>query len=78
MQTGQEIVTLYGNSGNVFGVSFSPDGQHVATAGGDGTVRVYTLDMDELTGLARSRVARTLTSEECRQCLHPEECPDNP
>jgi len=75
-QTGQELMTLYGNTGNVFGVSFSPDGRHVATAGGDGTARIYTLHMDELTQLARSRVRRTLTTEECRQYLHLEQCPD--
>ena len=74
-QTGQELMTLYGNTGNVFGVSFSPDGRHLATAGGDGTARIYTLDMDELTDLARSRVTRTLTTEECRQYLHVETCP---
>lgn len=37
--------------------------------------RIYTLDMDELTDLARSRVARSLTAEECRQYLHVETCP---
>jgi WD40 repeat protein len=76
VQTGQELVTLYGNTSNVFGVAFGPNGRHVATAGGDGTVRIYTLDMDELTKLARSRVTRTLTSEECRRYLHLEQCPD--
>jgi WD40 repeat protein len=73
--TGQEIATLCGNAGNVFGVAFSPDGKQLATAGGDGTARLYTLAVDELTGLARSRVTRPLTVEECRRYLHLEECP---
>jgi hypothetical protein len=34
--------------------------------------------MDELTDLARSRVSRSLTTEECRQYLHLDECPDGP
>lgn len=76
VQTGQELMTLYGNTSNVFGVSFSPDGRHVATAGGDGTTRIYTLDTDELTKLARSRVTRVLTTEECRRYFHLEQCPD--
>lgn len=76
--TGQEITTLYGNAGNVFGVAFSPDGTHLATAGGDGTVRLYTLDLAELTRLARTRVTRSLTTEECRRYLHMAECPATP
>ena len=76
VQTGQELMTLYGNTSNVFGVSFSPDGKHVATAGGDGTARIYTLDTDELAKLARSRVTRALTTEECRRYFHLEQCPD--
>jgi WD40 repeat protein len=77
VQSGQELVTLYGNTSNVFGVAFDPGDRHVATAGGDGTVRIYTLDTDELTTLARSRVTRTLTSEECRRYFHLEQCPDS-
>jgi WD40 repeat protein/DNA-binding SARP family transcriptional activator len=73
--TGQEIATLYGNAGNVFGVAFSPDGKQLATAGGDGTARLYTLAVEELTGLARSRVTRPLTTEECRRYLHLKQCP---
>jgi len=76
-QTGQELMTLYGNGGNVFGVALSPDGRHAATAGGDGTLRLYTLEMDELAALARARVTRSLTTEECRQYLHVEQCPGN-
>jgi WD40 repeat protein len=70
-------MTLYGHTSNVFGVSFSPDSTRLATAGGDGTVRIYTLNMAELTDLARSRVTRALTTEECRQYFHLEQCPDD-
>lgn len=73
--TGEELLSLYGNTGNVFGVSFNPDGQYLATAGADGTVRTYSLRLEELVALARSRVTRPLTSEECRKYLHMDECP---
>jgi WD40 repeat protein len=68
-------VSLYGAAGNVFGVAFSPDGRYLATANGDGTVRIFTLEPDELIALAHERVQRTLTDEECRTYLHTESCP---
>jgi WD40 repeat protein/transcriptional regulator with XRE-family HTH domain len=74
-KTGQELASLYGNTGNVFGASFSPDGKRLATAGADGTIRTYTLQLDELVNLARSRVRRSLTDEECRTFFHVETCP---
>jgi WD40 repeat protein/transcriptional regulator with XRE-family HTH domain len=73
--TGDELFSLYGNTGNVFGVSFSPDGERLATAGADGSIRTYTLQLDQLTALARDRLTRTLTDEECREFLHTEVCP---
>jgi WD40 repeat protein len=73
--TGEELASLYGNTGNVFGVSFSPDGNYLATAGADGTVRTYILRLDDLIDLARSRVTRSLTDDECRTFLHLDSCP---
>jgi WD40 repeat protein/DNA-binding SARP family transcriptional activator len=75
VETGQELATLYGNGSNVFGVVFGPDGNWLATAGGDGTVRVYELDTADLVASARSRLTRSLTTEECRRYLHVDTCP---
>jgi WD40 repeat protein/DNA-binding SARP family transcriptional activator len=75
VESGRELATFTGNGGNVFGVALSPDGRRLATSGGDGTARIYTLDLAELAVIARSRVSRELTAEECRRYLHLAACP---
>lgn len=75
VNTGEEIASLYGNTSNVFGVSFHPDGNQLATAGADGTIRTYTLQVDDLITLARARVTRLLTDDECRVFFHSNGCP---
>jgi len=77
-ETAQELLTLAGHQGMVTSLSFSPDGTRLATSGQDGTVRVYLLKIEELVALARSRLTRSLTVEECRQYLHMEQCPAEP
>jgi hypothetical protein len=56
-------------------VAFSPDGSQLATAGPDGTNRIYLLKIEDLVRLAKQRVTRELTIEECKQYLHLEQCP---
>jgi WD40 repeat protein len=73
--TGLEKLTLFGHDGPVNTVAFSPDGRFLATASADGTVSLHLLPIDELRELARERVTRTLTDEECRQYLHVGKCP---
>jgi WD40 repeat protein len=73
--TGREVLTLFGHGRFVHTVAFSPDGRLLATASADGTVALHLLPIDELRELARERVTRTLTDEECRQYLHVEKCP---
>jgi WD40 repeat protein/class 3 adenylate cyclase len=73
--TGQELLTLRGHTLDLSGVVFSPDGTRLATVGEDNTTRVYLLDTEELITLARSRLTRSLTTEECQKYLHMDQCP---
>ena len=72
--TGQRLLTLEGHTGSVVDVDFSPDGKRLLTASFDDTVNVWVLPPDDLIALARSRLTRTFTPEECRQYLHVEAC----
>lgn len=73
--TGRELLTFFGHDQLVFGVDFSSDGRLLATASADGTVAVHLLPVTELVELARGRVTRDLTNDECRQYVHLEACP---
>jgi WD40 repeat protein/transcriptional regulator with XRE-family HTH domain len=73
--SGEELLTLRGHTSGVSGVAFYPDGKRLATSSLDGTVRIYALDMEDLILLARQRLTRSLTSAECQQYLHMQECP---
>jgi WD40 repeat protein/class 3 adenylate cyclase len=73
--TGQPLLELTGPRGGIGSLAFSPDGSRLATASRDGLARVFLLRTDELVALARSRLTRTLTTQECRQFLHLEACP---
>jgi WD40 repeat protein len=68
-------LTLHGHTGPVLDVAFSPDGTRLVTVSGDGTARVYALNIDDLITIAKSRLTRSLTEQECQQYLHMETCP---
>jgi WD40 repeat protein/basic membrane lipoprotein Med (substrate-binding protein (PBP1-ABC) superfamily)/transcriptional regulator with XRE-family HTH domain len=70
LSVGQHSLTLYGNAGPVIAVEFSPDGSHLLSVSLDGVVRFYLLNIEDLLDLARSRVTRDLSREECLQYLH--------
>jgi WD40 repeat protein len=72
--TGAELLTLYGDGAGVGSVAFSPDGTRLAV-GGDNAARIYTLRIEDLVVLARSRLTRWWTPEECQRFLHQPDCP---
>ena len=55
-----------------------PGGKRLLSAGGDRLIQVYAMDIDLLTSLARSRVTRNFTPEECREYLHRDDVPPIP
>ncbi len=74
--TTDEPLTLSGHAAAVYRVAWSPDGHRLATASRDGTSRVYIVDLDDLVALARSKVTRGLSAEECQKFLHQDSCPN--
>ena len=72
------MLTLRGHSDSVNGLAFSPDGKRLAAASGDGTVQVYASDIRELLNLARRRVTRSFTAEECQRYFQSRTCPPLP
>ena len=73
-ETGEEILNLI-NYNDGRDLAFHPDGNHLAVASGDGTVRIYILPLEDLMTLAQLRLTRSLTDEECQKYLHVAECP---
>jgi WD40 repeat protein/transcriptional regulator with XRE-family HTH domain/energy-coupling factor transporter ATP-binding protein EcfA2 len=75
--TGKELLTLHAPEG-LTSVAFSPDGLQLAVASRDGSARIYLLKIEDLMALAKQRVTRSLTIEECQQYLHVDTCPSTP
>jgi WD40 repeat protein len=77
-ESGNLLLTLRSPWGIAGGVAFSPDGKHLAADSGFGTVPVYALGIHELLNLARSRVTRNFTPDECKRYFQYETCPPLP
>jgi WD40 repeat protein len=65
-----ELLSLPGDTS----LALSPDGKTLVAGFEDGSFRSYMLDLEELLALARSRLTRIWTAEECRQ-FRIEPCP---
>lgn len=75
--SGVNLLTLPFDSGGGGSVSFSPDGKRLAVGGKSG-ISIFYLQIQDVIALAKSRVTRTLTQEECQQYLHVDTCPAAP
>jgi WD40 repeat protein len=73
-ETGAELLVLRGHDGLVHRVAFSPDGRWLASSSPADGVRVWALDVDELLTIAREKVTRGFTAQECVQYLGGEPC----
>ncbi|HEX9617563.1 MAG TPA: hypothetical protein VGA03_09095, partial [Anaerolineales bacterium] len=73
--TGQELFTFTDVSGFLNSVDFTPDSKYLAIPGSDWVARLYAVELEELIALAKSRVTRSLTTEECRLYLNQDQCP---
>ena len=56
-------------------LGLNQDGTRLVYPADDGTIRVLALDIDDLLALARSRLTRSWTEDECRSYLHLDRCP---
>jgi WD40 repeat protein len=80
--TGEEVVRIE-NESVIRTVVFSPDGHCLATGSDDGTVRMWSLRLEDLTAEACARLPRNLTREEWQLYFGEDEpyrptCPDLP
>ncbi len=75
--TGENLLTVPVDAQGLGGVSFSPDGKRLAVGGYSG-IYILALPIEDVVELAKSRLTRTLTTEECQQYLHVDTCPTNP
>jgi WD40 repeat protein/DNA-binding SARP family transcriptional activator len=73
-RSGLESLALYGHHASATGVAFSPDGSRLASVGLDGALRIWELNLDRLVEIAKHKLTRPLTADECRQYLHRDHC----
>ena len=74
LATSEQALELHGHDSGVSTVRWSDDGARLVTSSWDGTVRVWALAVDDLVRLARGRVTRELSDDECRRYLHGQRC----
>ena len=72
--SGEELLLLRPETGvGLVDVIFSPDGKMLATSADD-AVRVFMVEVDDLVVLAKRRLSRDFTSQECQRFLPGERC----
>jgi WD40 repeat protein len=72
---GVKETTLYRHAGDIRAIAFTQDGTRVAVVVDDWTVHYHPLKIPDLMALARTRVKRLMTPEECQKYLGRPQCP---
>ncbi|MFN8386271.1 MAG: BMP family ABC transporter substrate-binding protein [Anaerolineales bacterium] len=67
--TGQQLNTFVSGGSGLWDIAFHPNGKLLAV-GEDHGGYVYLLELEDLVNLAKSRLTRTLTVDECTKYLH--------
>ena len=73
--SGEVVFTSPVESSDVEGVAFSENGSRVAVIYSDGRIIVHAIALGDVIEIARARVTRGFTNEECRTYLHVSTCP---
>ena len=76
--TGEELISLPDQLSVIRNVVFNRTGTRLLVISLDGVIREYVLKTEDLIALAKSRVTRSLTTEECQKYLHMDACPVEP
>jgi WD40 repeat protein/DNA-binding SARP family transcriptional activator len=71
----EQEVKLPGDGDGLQDIAFNPDGSMLATTTAGGVARIWALDIDDLLGIARAKLTRSWTENECRTYLHLGTCP---
>ena len=69
LRTGTELDSFIGHTAPLTALAFDPSGTHLATGSMDGTIRVYVLPVDRLMDVARARLTRGWTPDDCTRYL---------
>jgi WD40 repeat protein len=73
--TGRELLSLRLPGGGATCAALSPDRSRLAVASTDALARVYLVRLEDLVTLARARLTRSWTLDECQRFLHLERSP---
>jgi WD40 repeat protein len=73
--SGDNLRSFYGHKSPIGAVALSPDETQLYAIGNDWAVYRHPLRLDDLIAVARKRVARPLTDEDCLKYLHQTPCP---
>jgi WD40 repeat protein len=76
-RTGERTFTPPVEASSVLAFEFSEDGSEIVVVYVDGRIIVYPIALDDAIEVARSRVTRSLTDEECQTYLHVPTCPSD-